>query len=94
MRELAEYDRAEILLLIAMDEDGGLTPSELVKQIPPSSLTEDGREFLRRLAHIMIKDMASEGLAAKLDDLKPTCWVRTKLGTELLANYTCDGRRR
>jgi len=70
---------ADHRLLICLSEDGGWTAGEIAKHM--------GYLNVRSHAQILRRDllrMEALGWVGKLDDNKPTAWIRTPAGTEAL----------
>lgn len=74
---LGVHDRR---LLSALDEYGGMTASHVARELGWGSNIRSGMQIVRR----ELDALCERGLARRLDDLKPTCWLRTPAATEAL----------
>ena len=70
-------------ILGVVDERAGSTALQVADEAK-LSVGLNGR-MRSGAARSWLKSLEGRGLVAKMDDLKPICWVRTTAGTEALA---------
>lgn len=77
MSGIGEHDRR---LLAALGEQGGSTAGHVARDVGWGSNLPSAVQIVRR----ELDALCAGGLARRMDDQSPTCWVRTAEGTAAL----------
>jgi hypothetical protein len=76
-------------ILEVLSEDGGFLTSWVSKAIPISYCDDNARMRSAAVRSWLLR-LKDQGLVDYLDNQKPVCWKRTKLGTKALENRACN----